>query len=198
MTTVICGGFVGGILAFGPTVTYYWTGDGGLYDARIAAAMLFPLLAIAPLQQPMALLQYTNSSREVGLLRLGLIVFGPLGCVAGYELGGPPGLAAGLGIAEVLAYGALAPRLARMPALKGFLPYFAGALALGAAVTAVCLAAALALQAFVQPSTLPLFLAEVALWGCLVVLPLVYGALPAGLRRAARARFIPVGRGASH
>jgi hypothetical protein len=85
-----------------------------------------------------------------------------------------------------------------MPALKGFLPYFAGALALGAGVTVICLAAALALQAFVQPSTLPLFLAEVAVWGFLVVLPLVYSALPAGLRRAARARFIPAGRGASH
>ena len=198
MTTVICGGFLGGILAFGRTVTYYWTGDAGLYDPRVAIAMLIPLLIVAPLQQPMALLQYSNRSREVGLLRLGLVLFGPLGCVIGERLGGAPGLAAGLGIAEVLAYGALAPRLARMPALKGFLPYFAGALALGAAVTAVCLGAALALQAFVQPSTLPLFLAEIALWGCLVVLPLVYSALPAGLRRAARARFIPVGRGASH
>jgi O-antigen/teichoic acid export membrane protein len=197
MTTVICGGFVGGILAFGRIVTYYWTGDAGLYDARIAAAMLFPLLAVAPLQQPMALLQYTNRSREVGLLRLGLVVFGPLGCVVGERLGGPPGLAAGLGIAEIVAYGALAPRLARMPEFKGFLPYFAGALALGAAVSALCLGAALALQALAPPTTLPLFLAEVALWGCLVVLPLLYSALPAKLRRAARARLIPAGRGAS-
>ncbi len=197
MTTVICGAFVGGILAFGRTVTYYWTGDAGLYDPRIAAAMLFPLLAVAPLQQPMALLQYTNRSREVGLLRLGLVLFGPLGCVLGERLGGPQGLAAGLGIAEVLAYGALAPRLSRMPALKGFLPYFVGALALGAAAAAVCLGAALGLQAFVQPATLPLFLAEVALWACLVVAPLVYSALPAKLRRAARARLIPASRGAS-
>ena len=188
MTTVLCAAFVGGILAFGPQVTLYWTGDAGLYDARIAAAMLFPLLAVAPLQQPMALLQYANRSREVGLLRLGLIVFGPLGCVIGQSLGGPPGLAAGLGLAEVLAYGLLAPRLATMPQLQGFGTYFVGALGLGAAATVVCLATALALEAVLPPATLALFLGEVVLWGCLVVLPLVYVALPAGLKRAARAR----------
>ena len=197
MTTVICGGFVGGILAFGRTVTYYWAGDAGLYDARIAAAMLIPLLVVAPLQQPVALLQYANRSREVGLLRLGLVVFGPLGCIVGERLGGPPGLAAGLGIAEVLAYGLLAPRLATMPSFSGFLPYYSRTLALGIVTSLVCLGAALALQAVAPATTLPLFLAEVALWGCLVVLPLVYSALPPGLKRAARARLIPAGRGAS-
>ncbi len=131
MTTVICGAFVGGILAFGPKVTLYWAGDARLYDARIALAMLIPLLAVAPLQQPMALLQYANRSREIGLLRLGLIVFGPLGCAAGQALAGPPGLAAGLGIAEILAYGLLAPRLAAMPTLKGFLPYLGAGAGLG-------------------------------------------------------------------
>lgn len=196
MTTVISAGFVGGILAFGREVTLYWTGDAGLYDPRIAAAMLFPLLAVAPLQQPMALLQYTNRSREVGLLRLGLILFGPPGCVLGEIYGGPPGLAAGLGLAEVLAYGLLAPRLATMPQLKGFGGYFAGALVLGAAATALCLITALALKTWWPPATLPQFLGEVALWGCLVVLPLVYVALPAGLKRAARARLRPASPGA--
>jgi hypothetical protein len=197
MTTVIAGAFVGGILAFGPSVTYYWAGDAALYDPRIAVAMLAPLLAIAPLQQPMALLQYANRSRDVGLLRLGLIVFGPVGCVVGQSLGGPPGLAAGLGIAEILAYGLLAPRLAAMPALKGFPAYFGRALALGVATAAICGGTAWALEAFIRPATLPLFAAEVVLWGCLVVLPLVYVGLPAGLKRAARDRLIPALRGAS-
>ena len=39
--------------------------------------------------------------------------------------------------------------------------------------------------------TLPLFLAEIAVWSCVVVLPLVYAALPNGLKRAARARLVP-------
>ena len=67
---------------------------------------------------------------------------------------------------------------------------------LGAAATALCLAAALVLKSWLPPSTLPLFLGEVALWGCLVVLPLVYSALPAGLKRAARARLRPASPGA--
>jgi O-antigen/teichoic acid export membrane protein len=197
MTTVISGAFVGGILAFGPTVTYYWAGDAKLYDPRIALAMLTPLLAVAPLQQPVALLQYANRSREIGLLRLGLIVFGPLGCVAGQALGGPPGLAAGLGIAEMLAYGLLAPRLAAMPALEGFVRYFVRALGFGAATAVVCLTAAWGLESLIKPATLPVFAAEVVLWGCVVVLPLVYVALPAGLKRAARARVMPAWPGAS-
>ena len=197
MTTVICGAFVGGILAFGPTVTLYWTGDAKLYDPRIALAMLIPLLAVSPLQQPVALLQYSNHSREIGLLRLGLIAFGPVGCVAGQLLAGPPGLAAGLGIAEILAYGLLTPRLAAMPALRGFWPYLGQALALGVGVSAICLGTALALDAFVKPAGLLAFAAEVVLWGCLVVLPLVYLALPAGLKRAARARLTPAWLGAS-
>ncbi|HXT06575.1 MAG TPA: hypothetical protein VN715_06540 [Roseiarcus sp.] len=197
LTTVISGAFVGGILAFGPTVTRYWAGNAGLYDPRIALAMLIPLLAVAPLQQPVALLQYTNRSREIGLLRLGLIVFGPLGCFAGERLAGPPGLAAGLGIAEILSYALLTPRLAAMPAFKGFWRYFGQALALGVATSAICLATALALDALARPSRLITFAAEVVLWGCLVVLPLVYVALPAGLKRAARARLMSARSGAS-
>jgi hypothetical protein len=195
MTTVICGAFVGGILAFGQTVTTYWAGETGLYDARISAAMLFPLLVVAPLQQPVALLQYANRSREIGLLRLGLIVFGPLGCIVGQALAGPPGLAAGLGIAEILAYGALVPRLAEMSALSGFLPYLGRTLAIGVATAAICLGSALGLQVIAPPTTLPIFLAEVMVWGCVVVLPLVYLALPSGLKRAARARLSPAWRG---
>jgi hypothetical protein len=191
MTTVMSGGFVGGILAFGPKVTYYWAGDAHLYDPRIALAMLIPLLAVAPMQQPMALLQYTNRSREIGLLRLGLIVFGPLGCVIGQSLAGPAGLVFGLGLAEILAYGALVPRLATLPALPGFTGYLGRTLALGLGAAAICTGAGFALQAFIAPATLPLFLAEVAIWGCAVVLPLVYAALPDGLRRAAAARLLP-------
>ena len=191
MTTVMSGGFVGGILSFGPTVTYYWAGEAGLYDARIAVAMLAPLLAVAPLQQPMALLQYANRSREIGLLRLGLIVFGPLGCVVGETIAGPTGLAYGLGIAEICAYSALVPRLAFMPMLPGFLSYFGKTLAIGLGAAAFCTACGLALQAVVMPATLPLFLAEIAVWGAIVVLPLVYAALPDGLRRAAAARLRP-------
>jgi hypothetical protein len=196
MTTVICGAFVGAILGFGRKVTFYWAGDAGLYDLRIAAAMLIPLLAVAPLQQPVALLQYANRSREIGLLRLGLVLFGPLGCVAGQALAGPAGLAAGLGVAEILAYGLLAPRLAAMPALAGFFPYFGRALALGVATAAICLATALGLDAFLRPATLIGFVLEVLIWGCVVVLPLVYFALPEGLRRAALARLRPASRGA--
>ena len=196
MTTVVCGAFVGGILAFGPTVIRYWAGDARLYDARIAVAMLFPLLAVAPLQQPVALLQYANRSREIGLLRLGLIVFGPLGCVVGQSLAGPAGLAAGLGVAEVVAYGLLTPRLAAIPALEGFLPYCGRALAAGVATAVLCLATAWALRTLAPPATLLQFLAEIVVWDCLVVLPLVYLALPAGLKRAARTRLLPARPGA--
>jgi hypothetical protein len=194
MTTMLAAAFVGGILAFGPTVTYYWAGEGNLYDVRIAAAMLLPLLVIAPMQQPVALLQYTNRSREVGLLRLGLVVFGPIGCGVGEALGGAPGLAAGLGIAELLAYGALAPRLARMQAFNGFLRYLGRTLALGVAATALCLGAALAIHAWIQPVGLAPFIGEVLLWGCAVVLPILFAALPHNLRRAARARLLPAMR----
>ena len=197
MTTVICGACVGGILAFGPEVTYYWTGDAKLYDARIALAMLVPLLGVAPLQQPVALLQYANRSREIGLLRGGLVVFGPIGCVVGEALAGPPGVAAGLGVAELLAYGLLAPRLAAMPALTGLLPYFARALAFGLGTAAICYGAGVAVDAVFPTETLLIFIGEVATWGCLVVLPLLYFALPAGVKRAAHARLMPAWRGAS-
>ena len=140
----------------------------------------------------MALLQYANRSREIGLLRLGLIVFGPLGCVIGQSLAGPPGLAAGLGVAEMLAYGLLAPRWPRCRRWPAFAAYFARALAFGVATAAMCSGdGAGRCSAFIRPATLPVFVAEVVLWGCLVVLPLVYVALPAGLKRAARARLIP-------
>lgn len=197
MTSVISGVFVGGILAFGPTVTYYWAGEAGLYDPRIAAAMLIPLLIVAPLQQPVALLQYANRSREIGLLRLGLVVFGPLGCVIGERLAGPPGVAAGLGVAEILAYALVAPRLAVMPSISGFFPYYVKTLAIGGAAAALSGGAAYGLHAFVRPVTLLPFLAEGMVWGCLIVLPLVYSALPEPLKRAARARLAPAGRGAS-
>ena len=196
MTTVMSGAFVGGILSFGPTVTYYWTGSAHLYDPKIAVAMLAPLLAVAPLQQPIALLQYANRSREIGLLRLALIVLGPLGCVLGEMISGPTGLVFGLGAAEILAYGALVPRLSTMPMLPGFLGYLLKTLAIGLVAAAICTASGLALEAFVRPATLPLFLAEVAVWSCVVVLPLVYAALPNGLRRAARARLGPALRAA--
>ena len=198
MTTMIAAAFVGGILAFGPTVTYYWTGDGQLYDVRIAAAMLAPLLVIAPMQQPVALLQYTNRSREVGQLRLGLVVFGPLGCVIGQSLGGAPGVAAGLAVAELLSYGALVPRLAQMPAFVGFLSYLGRTLTLGLAATAVCGLSAAALDAFVRPAGLLAFVAEVFAWGCVVVLPMLFAALPGNLRRALRRRLAPAGRSAAH
>ena len=191
MTTMLAAGFVGGILAFGPTVTLYWTGDGDLYDVRIAAAMLLPLLVIAPMQQPVALLQYTNRSREVGLLRLGLVVFGPLGCVVGQTLGGAPGVATGLGIAELLAYGALVPRLSQMREFDGFLSYLARTLALGIGATALCWGAGLAIHAWMQPVGLLAFMAEVFVWGCAVVLPILFAALPHKLKRAARARLLP-------
>jgi O-antigen/teichoic acid export membrane protein len=194
ITTMLAAAFVGGILAFGPTVTYYWAGEGNLYDVRIAAAMLLPLLVIAPMQQPVALLQYTNRSREVGLLRLGLVVFGPLGCVIGEALGGAPGLAAGLGIAELLAYGALVPRLARMTEFDGFLSYLVRTLALGVAATALCLGAALLIHAWLAPMGLLAFIGEVFVWGCVVVLPILFAALPHKLRRAARARLLPAMR----
>ena len=197
MTTVICGVFVGGILGFGRRVTFYWAGDAALYDWRIAIAMLIPLLVVAPLQQPVALLQYANRSREIGQLRLGLILLGPLGCAIGQSLAGPPGLAAGLGVAEVLAYAVLAPRLAAMPALTGFLPYFGRALGLGVATALICLAPALALNAWFKPANLLVFVFQIGLWGCVVVLPLVYLALPGGLKRAAQARLMPAWRGAS-
>jgi hypothetical protein len=185
------GAFVGGILSFGPTVTYYWTGSAHLYDPKIAVAMLAPLLAVAPLQQPMALLQYANRSREIGLLRLALIVLGPLGCVLGEMISGPTGLVFGLGAAEIVAYGALVPRLSTMSMLPGFLPYLLRTLAIGLVAAAICTASGLGLEAVVRPATLPLFLAEVAVWSCVVVLPLVYAALPNGLRRAARALLVP-------
>ena len=197
MTTVISGVFVGGILAFGPAVTYYWAGEPGLYDARIAMAMLVPLLIVAPLQQPVALLQYANRSREIGLLRLGLVVFGPLGCVLGQVFAGPPGVAAGLGVAELLAYGLVAPRLAAMPSMARFFPYFGKTLGIGVAAAAVSGGAAFALNAIVEPATLAPFLAEVMVWGCAVVLPLLYSALPEPLKRAALTRLGPASRGAS-
>jgi hypothetical protein len=155
------------------------------------------LLIVAPLQQPLALLQYANRSREIGLLRLGLVIFGPVGCVLGQGLAGPPGVAAGLGVAEILAYALVAPRFAVMPSISGFFPYFGKTLSIGVATAALSGGAAWALHVFVRPYTLAMFLAEVVVWGCLIVLPLLYIALPGPLKRAALARLAPTWRGAS-
>ena len=98
-----------------------------------------------------------NASREIGLLRLGLILFGPLGCVLGEALAGPTGLAIGLGVAEVSAYAALAPRLAAMPRLPGFRGYMRRTMAIGVAAAALCTAAGFAIKTVAPPTTLPLF-----------------------------------------
>ena len=107
------------------------------------------------------------------------------------SVSGPTGLVFGLGVAEILAYGALVPRLTALPMLPGFLAYLVRTLAIGLVAAAICTGSGLALEAFVRPATLPLFLAEIAVWGCVVVLPQVYAALPNVLRRAARDRLAP-------
>lgn len=185
-TTVISGVFVGGILAFGPGFIYWWTGDSQVYDPRITIAMLLPLLAVSPLQQPMALLQYANRSREVGLLRLGLIIFGPIGCILGQIFAGPVGLAAGLGVAEILAYILLTPSIAAIPALRGFWVYLVTALFFGIVTASFSFLTAHAVQIYLKPTTLLIFISEMLGWGCFIALPWLYLTLPSGWKKAAR------------
>ena len=188
LTTVLCAASVAGVLIFGETVTLYWTGDATLFSVPIAIFMLAPLLAVAPLQQPVALLQYANMSLAPGLQRLLQICLGPVMCVAGQALYGVEGLVIGLAMAEILANWALVPLLARMPMFADLGRYCLVALAAAAGATALCGLTGFGLMRFFPSISLVAMAGKMGIWGVLIVAPLVLWTLPEQVRAALRER----------
>ena len=190
VTTVLSASAFAGVLVFGAPITAIWTGDRSLFAAGMAFWLLAPLLLVAPLQQPLSLLQYANRSLAPGLQRLFQIAVGPALCVAGQMLGGPLGLAVGLALAETATSWALLPLMSREPLLPGLGHYCARALAIGAAAFCLFALAAYGFAAVASSDAAPILAVKIALWACVAVLPAAALSLPAG----ARARIVALVR----
>lgn len=194
LTTTLAAASAAGVMCFGQNVTLYWAGDPSLFVAPIALAMLVPLLAVAPLQQPLAMLQYANRSLAPGLQRLAQIVLGPALCWLGESLGGTLGLAIGLAIAEIAANWILIPLFASMSIFAGFARYCLSAIGVGLGSAAVCWLVGTALN-FALPSPALGWLAVKGLvWTLFAVAPLIAVTLPDPIRRAIATRSAGVAR----
>ena len=154
-TTGLAAAATAGVLSFGDAVVRGWTGNAALHSAPMALALMAPLLATAPLQQPCA---------------LGLWLYGALG------------LAAGLALAEIIAFWSMAPVLARLPSFPGFLRYGLESVMVGIFVFAVDIALGLGLNWLAPATMLFTEAAKIALWGLVGVVPFAFIGLPASLR----------------
>ena len=181
-TTGLAAAATAGVLSFGEVVVRDWTGNAALYVAPLALALMAPLLATAPLQQPFALLQFANVSAPPGVQRLLQIALTPTLCALGLWLCGALGLASGLALAEILAFWSMAPILARLPSFPGFLRYGAESVMVGILVFAVDIALGLGLNWLAPSTTLVIEGAKVALWGLIGVAPFAFIGLPPSLR----------------
>jgi hypothetical protein len=184
LTTVLCATSVAAVLSFGQTITFYWTGNAALFLAPIAFWLLVPLMAVAPMQQPFALLQYANLSTGPGLQRLLQILLGPLFCVIGETLGGAIGLVIGLALAEIVAAWSLLPFLARMPVFVGFGRYCLNVLGAAAATLGACCAVGFGLMYLFPSISGPAMSAKIGFWAATAAAPAVALALPPQIRAA--------------
>ena len=184
MTTVLCGALVAAVLIFGADVTRVWTGDESLFSLPIAIYLLAPLLAVVCLQQPLALLQYSNKSRVPGLQRLMQIVLGPLFCIIGQSLYGVTGLVVGLAISEVIANWALLPLLAEMTVFPGLMRYCLNSAGAAVAATAAGLVVGFALLRLAPATSIPALGLDMALWTLLTLTPMMLATLPEPVRQS--------------
>ena len=190
-TTGLTAATTAGVLSFGDAVVRGWTGNAALYSAPMALALLAPLLATAPLQQPFALLQFANVSAPPGVQRLLQIALTPTLCALGLWLYGALGLAVGLALAEIIAFWSMAPVLARLPSFPGFLRYGLESILVGIFVFAVDIALGLGLNWLAPATNLFTEGAKIALWGLIGVVPFAFIGLPASLRATMLNRVAP-------
>ena len=182
LTTVLSAVCVVGMLSFGAAITLHWTGRSDLFSPAIAAWMLAPLMLVAPLQQPLALLQYANQSTGPGLQRLALICLTPLCCAIGALAYGTLGAVIGLAVAEIAASWALLPLLAR--AFVGFPRYCLDMLGAATATLALCGIVGLGLLMAFPSISLTAMAGKIAVWTLLAAGPTIFLALPGTLRAA--------------
>ena len=189
LTTVLSAVCFAGILCFGQAIVGLWTGNIRLFSVPLAFMLLLPLLLVAPLQQPLALLQFSNRARAPGIQRMLQILLGPVLCIWGEILDGTFGMVSGLALAEVLAGWAIVPFLAQMQMFDRFAAYLARCLVAGAGALGICWLAGLALGFYVPAADIFALLAKLAIWSLGVALPLVVLALPEPVRRAFLGKF---------
>ena len=178
LTTVLCAASGAAIVSFGSVVTHYWTGDPTLFSLNMALLMLAPMLLVAPLQQPVSMLQFANMTFAPGLQRLLQIILGPAFCLAGQYVAGASGLVAGLAIAEVAAYWSVVSVIARIDFFKGFAKYAFVSLAAGVGAFVWSVAAGEALMRFYPSIGIIAMFAKAAVWTLITVIPLGYACLP--------------------
>ena len=150
---------------------------------------MLPLLLVAPLQQPFALLQFANRALAPGVQRMLQIVLGLLFCLLGEVLGGTLGLVTGLALAEALAGWAVVPSLARMRMFDRFAAYCARCLAAGVAAFTLCGLAGYAMEWYLPSTSLLALLVKLAVWILAAAFPAVVLALPDQVRRAFYGKF---------
>ena len=182
LTTVLCAVSAAGIVAFGPIVTLYWTGDPTLFSQGMALLMLAPMLLVAPLQQPTSMLQFANMTLAPGLQRLLQIALGPVLCLAGQYAAGAMGLVAGLAIAEVIAFWSVVSLIARIEFFTGFARYAAVSLVVGAAAFAWSVFAGDILMAAYASTGIVAMGIKAGAWLTITAAPLGYMCLPKPMR----------------
>jgi len=182
LTTALSAVFAAAVLSFGAAITLHWTGRADLFSPSIAAWMLVPLMLVAPLQQPLALLQYANLSTGPGLQRLALIGLTPLCCALGALAHRTLGVVIGLAVAEVAASWALLPLFAR--AFAGFRRYCLDMLGTATATLALCGIVGLGLTTVFPSVSLPAMTGKIGVWALTAAGPTIFLALPGKLRAA--------------
>ena len=182
LTTTVSAVCVAGMLSFGAAITLLWTGRANLFSPSIAAWLLVPLMLVAPLQQPLALLQYANLSTGPGLQRLALILLTPLCCALGALSCGTLGTVIGLAVAEVAASWALLPLLAL--ALAGFRRYCLDMLGAATATLTLCGIVGLGLTIAFPSVSLAAMAGKIGVWALTAAGPTIFLALPGTLRAA--------------
>ena len=193
-TCVLCAASSALLVCFGGALVLRWTGDETLFSLPMSIAMLAPLLLVAPLQQPLTLLQFSNRSLAPGLQKLLLAGLVCAFSVAGQALCGVMGLVTGLAVAEILASWSIAPMLAAMPVFTEFGRYCARALAATAGALGLCLAAGLSLNWLLPSNSAGVLVAKLGIWTAVSAMPLVFLTLPEQIRAALTVKVHAVSR----
>ncbi len=188
LTTALSAVCVAGMLSFGAAITLHWTGRADLFSLSIAAWMLAPLMLVAPLQQPLSLLQYANLSTGPGLQKLALIGLTPLCCTLGALTYGTLGAIIGLAVAEIAASWALLPLFAR--AFTGFQQYCLDMLGSATATLALCGIVGLGLTTVFPSVSLAAMVGKIGVWALTAAGPTIFVALPGKLRAALAGRVL--------
>jgi hypothetical protein len=173
---------VGGMLVFGTPIISLWSGDARYFNGSLAILIFIAVPLIAPLQQPISILRFTNVTIIGGIPS---VIQAPLTLLLGVGcgmIGGVLGVAAGVILAEVVANWAVIFR-GEVRHLQGFGRYCldcAFAMIAGGVWSWLVAKSVFNLPVLQDLYTLVL---ELAAWLVIGVIPVLWMTLPSSLMR---------------